>query len=57
MGDRTPNGAAMTHLRISDLAGDAGEERHVVLQDVADLEVAVPGQGADGHVTIVLPDV
>ncbi len=57
VGDRATDGAPVAHLRVADLAGHVGQQRHVMLQHLADLEVAVAGQGADGHPIAVLPDV
>ena len=45
------------HLWVSDLAGHMREERRVTLQHIADLKVAVAGQGPDGDVAVVLPDI
>ena len=57
MGDGATDGAAVAHLRVSDLAGHMGEQRRVTLQHIADLKVAVAGQGPDGDVAAVLPDI
>jgi len=40
----------MTHLGVADQTGHAREDRHLALQGRVGLEVAVPGEGADGNV-------
>ena len=57
VGDRSADGAPVAHLGIADLPGDVGQQRHVTLQHLADLEVPVAGQGADDHPVAVLADV
>ena len=52
-----PMRAAVAHLRVADLAGGVGEERHLLLEQVASLDVAVAGQRADGDVVAAVPDV
>ena len=38
---------AVAHLRVADLAGDVGEHRHLLAQDVGGLDVGVAGERAD----------
>ena len=58
MGDRTADGAAVAHLGVADLAGDAGQQRHVAVEgDRARGDVVVAGQRADRDVVAVVADV
>ena len=57
MGNRTAYGAAVADLRIADLACHVRQQRHVVAQRVADLEIPVTGQRPDDHPIPVLADI
>ena len=57
MGQRAAQGAAVTHLGITDLVGGVGEQRDLLLQQRRRLEVVVAGQGADGDLVAALLDV
>ena len=57
MGEGASNRAPVTDLGVTDLAGDMREQGDMLVQDGADLEVAMPGQGADGHRVPVGPDI
>ena len=57
VGDRAADRAAVADLGVADLAGGVGQQRHVGLQHLGDLEVAMAGQGADGDVVAVVADV
>ncbi len=57
VGDRSADGAAVAHLRVAHLAGGVSQERRLRGEQRAHLEVAVPGEAADGHVVTAVPDV
>ena len=49
--------AAVTHLRIADVAGSMRQQRHVLGEHGALLDVHVAGQGTDGDVIAGITDV
>ena len=55
--ERTADRAPMAHLRVADLAGGVGEERHLLLEQVRGLDVAVASQRADRDVVAAVADV
>ena len=57
MGDRATDRAAVTHLRVADVAGRVLQQRGVLGEQVGVLDVVVPGERADGDVVAVLADV
>ena len=57
VGDGAADRAPVPHLRVADLAGGVGQDRHLGAEQVARLEVAVAGEGADGDVVAGVADV
>ena len=57
MGDRAADRAAVTDLRIADMAGGMGQQRRVLVQQIGGLDVAVAGEGADRDVVAAVTDV
>ncbi len=57
MGERAADGAAVTDLRVADLAGGVGEQRDVLLEQGRRLDVHVAGEGADRDVVAGVADV
>ena len=57
VGDRATDRAAVTHLRIADVAGRMGEQRHVLGEHRALLDVHVPRHRADRDVVAGVADV
>ena len=57
MGDRAADGASVTDLRVADVAGRMSEQRGVLFEDGAVLNVHVASHGADGDHVAVFTDV
>ena len=54
---RPADGAAVADLGVADVGRGVGQDRRVALEHVADLDVAVAGERADGDVVALVPDV
>ena len=54
---RTADRSDMAHLRVADQARGVRHDRRQLLERLAVGHVVVPGQGADGDLPVVLPDV
>jgi hypothetical protein len=55
--DRPADRAPVTHLRVADMAGGVRQQRHVLVQQIGGLDVAVAGEGADRDVVACVADV
>ncbi len=57
MGDRAAECAAVTHLRVADVAGGMGQQRDVLAKEIRCLDVHVAGHGADRDLVAFVTDV
>ena len=57
VGGRAPHGAPVADLRVTDLAGGAGQERELLLDQVGELDVVMRGQRPEGDVPVGPADV
>jgi len=55
--DRAADRAAVPDLRVTDLPGGVGEQRHLATEKFGILDIVMPGQGADRDVGALVGDV